>query len=215
MQVKLLRVTPFGDDLAGIAAAVCTRSENPNKARDHALESGHESILEHVVFTFEISEVSRVTLAQFTRHRIASFDVESQRCTDNAKCSIVVPDSISNDPELYDEFLQIVQKTRDFYDKAVAKGVPREDARYAALEGTCTKLVTTMNARELRHFFSLRCCNRAQWEIRQLADKMLAICKEECPAIFRDAGPGCVRGRCPEKGHPCGHPRTHDWDDDE
>lgn len=213
MNVKLLRVTPFGDDLAGQAAAICTRSENPGKARDFAIASGHESILEHVIFTFEVSEISRVTLAQLTRHWLASFEVESQRSVKSSSCSIVEPESISGDAELNDKFLQLVKLTREFLDEAEEKGIPREDARYAAMEGTCTHLIMTMNARELRHFVSLRSCNRAQWEIRSLSDKILAICKEECPALFMDAGPGCVRHRCPEK-KPCGHPRTHDWEED-
>lgn len=213
MNVKLLRVTPFGDDLAGQAAAICTRSENQDKARDFAIASGHESVLEHIVFTFEVSEISRVTLAQLTRHRIASFEVESQRSVKSSTCSIVEPETISGDKELNQKFLNLVRLTREFLDEAEKKGIPREDARYAAMEGTCTHLIMTMNARELRHFVSLRSCNRAQWEIRRMSDKILAICKEECPAIFANAGPGCVRRRCPEK-RPCGKPRTHDWEDE-
>ncbi|MBQ9263993.1 MAG: FAD-dependent thymidylate synthase, partial [Clostridia bacterium] len=62
----------------------------------------------------------------------------------------------------------------------------------------------TMNCRELLHFFSLRCCNRAQWEIREMARQMLALCKKEAPVIFEAAGPGCVRGHCPEGAKTCG-----------
>lgn len=211
MKVELLRVTPFGDDLAGQAAATCTRSDHPDKARAHALMSGHESILEHIVFTFRIEEISRVTLAQLTRHRLASFEVESQRYTDTNQCSVIMPPSIAENDILNNEYLHLVERSRAFYEKAVFMGIPKEDARFANLEGTCTRLILTMNARELRHFFSLRCCNRAQWEIRELADRMLKICKQECPAAFEDAGPGCVRHHCPEL-RPCGHERTHDWD---
>ena len=211
MNVTLLRVTPFGDDLAGEAAAICTRSDNPDRARGHALMSGHQSILEHIVFTFKIEEISRVTLAQLTRHRLASYDVESQRYTNTNQQSIIMPPSIAQNDILHDEYLQIIKQTQAFYEKAVFMGIPKEDARYACIEGTCTRLILTMNARELWHFFSLRCCNRAQWEIRELADRMLAICKQECPAIFEDAGPGCVRHNCPEF-RPCGNERTHDWD---
>lgn len=213
MKVTLLSYTHSGDYLAGYAAAVCTRSDKPDKARDHALKAGHESIAEHVVFTFEVEDVSRVTLAQLTRHRLASYEVESQRYTDNGKRPVAVPPSIAAHGELDAKFLRLVQMSREFYEEATAAGVPREDARFAALEGTCTRLVMTMNARELRHFFALRCCNRAQWEIRHMADMMLDICKDKCPALFADAGPGCVRGRCPEV-KPCGTPRAHDWEDD-
>lgn len=213
MEVTLISYTQYGDELAGQAAAICTRSEHPDKARAHAMLSGHDSILEHVVFTFRVEEISRVTLAQLTRHRLASYDVESQRYTDINKQSVIIPDSISQNDILNQEYLHLVQMSRDFYAKAVMLGVPKEDARYASLEGVCTRLIMTMNARELRHFFSLRCCNRAQWEIRHLADAMLAICKKVAPAIFEDAGPGCVRNQCPEF-RPCGHDRVHDWDGD-
>jgi thymidylate synthase (FAD) len=93
-------------------------------------------------------------------------------------------------------------------------GVEPEDARYAIPQGVQCRLMVTMNVRELRHFFGLRCCNRAQWEIRELADLMLGLCKTKAPVLFADAGPGCVRGRCPE-GKPCGRPRTKDWEDTE
>jgi thymidylate synthase ThyX len=125
------------------------------------------------VFTFEVEDISRVTLAQLTRHRLASYEVESQRYTDNGKRPVAVPPSIAANGELDAKFLRLVQMSREFYEEATAAGVPREDARFAALEGTCTRLVMTMNARELRHFFALRCCNRAQWEIRRMADMML------------------------------------------
>lgn len=214
MNVTLLRVTPFGDDLAGMAAAICTRSDHPDKARAHALASGHQSILEHIVFTFQIEGISRVALAQLTRHRLASYDVESQRYTDTNQQSVIMPPSIAQNDILRSEYYQLTEMTRTFYAKAVFMGVPKEDARYVNMEGTCTRLILTMNARELRHFFSLRCCNRAQWEIRELADRMMVICKQECPAAFEDAGPGCVRHNCPE-ARPCGHERTHDWDGEE
>ena len=93
------------------------------------------------------------------------------------------------------------------YMDLIEAGVPAEDARYITPQAVATDLVMTMNARELLHFFSLRTCNRAQWEIRNLADSMLKICKEIAPYIFNNAGPGCVTGKCPES-RPCGHPRT-------
>lgn len=126
MNVKLLRVTPFGDDLAGQAAAICTRSENQDKARDFAIASGHESVLEHIVFTFEVSEISRVTLAQLTRHRIASFEVESQRSVKSSTCSIVEPETISGDKELNQKFLNLVRLTREFLDEAEKRASPEK-----------------------------------------------------------------------------------------
>jgi thymidylate synthase (FAD) len=100
----------------------------------------------------------------------------------------------------------------ELYQKMVDAGVPCEDARYVTPQAITTNLVMTMNARELLHFFSLRTCNRAQWEIRKLADEMLKICKKVAPIIFDNAGPGCVIGKCPEK-KPCGYPRnSKDWE---
>ncbi len=207
LKVMLLHATPFGDVLAGQAAAICTNTTNYEKALQHAVGSGHESVMEHVYFTFLITDVSRALLAQLTRHRIASYDVQSQRYVDMGSMPVVIPPSIQNNQKILAKFIVLMNKIRDFYHEATEAGIPKEDARYSTPQAACTKLMLSMNARELRHFFSLRCCNRAQWEIRDLADQMLAICKKEAPKIFADAGPGCVRGHCPEK-RPCGKPRA-------
>ena len=209
MKVMLIASTPNGDDLAGRAAAICTASTNWESALNHALSSGHESVVEHVSFTFLVWGISRAAMAQLTRHRIASFDVESQRYVDMKDMPVVVPPSIQKTTVLLNEYLGLMDKIKAFYHDAVAAGIPREDARFPTPQAAETKLLLTMNARELRHFFSLRCCNRAQWEIRALADEMLRLCKEKCPRIFADAGPGCVRGHCPEK-RPCGSPRVEE-----
>lgn len=206
MNVTLLSYTENGDSLAGQAAAVCTRSPHYEKALSHALRGGHESVIEHVSFTFRVEGVSRSLLAQLTRHRIASFSVESQRYCDMGEMPMVIPPSILQNPEILNDYAVAMDAVKAFYKKAVKAGIPKEDARYATPQSAVTNLVLTMNARELRHFFSIRCCNRAQWEIRALADEMLRLCKEKCPLIFSDAGPGCVRGKCPEE-KPCGGPR--------
>ena len=209
MNVTLVSMTEDGDHLAGMAAATCTRAQNWGKALEYALNSGHESVLEHVSATFRVEGVSRVLLAQLTRHRIASYSVESERYCDVNGNQIVIPNSIRKDQELYGMFLNLIYETQLFYQEAERHGIPKEDARYGTLQGISTTLLVTMNARELRHFFSLRCCNRAQWEIRELADRMLALCKKKAPMLFKDAGPGCVRGRCPEE-KPCGDPRMEE-----
>ena len=206
MKVTLLSYTENGDSLAGQAAAVCTRSPNYEKALSHALRGGHESVVEHVSFTFRVEGVSRSLLAQLTRHRIASFSVESQRFCDMGEIPMAIPPSILQNPEILNDYAVAMDAVKAFYKKAIKAGIPKEDARYATPQAAVTNLVLTMNARELRHFFSLRCCNRAQWEIRALADEMLRLCKEKCPVIFSDAGPGCVRWKCPEE-KPCGNPR--------
>ena len=211
MKVILLSHTLDGATLCGQAAAVCTASGNPAKSLRAALASGHESVLEHVSFTFRIEGLSRAALAQLTRHRLASFDVESQRYVKLEDVRMVMPDSIARS-----EFLQEAEVcltgSMDLYKRMVAAGIPPEDARYVTPQAVVTNLLVTMNARELRHFFKLRCCNRAQWEIRGVADAMLAICKKVVPELFYGAGPGCVSGNCME-ACPCGHRRNeHDWD---
>lgn len=211
MKVILLSHTLDGATLCGQAAAVCTASGNPAKSLRAALASGHESVLEHVSFTFRIEGLSRAALAQLTRHRLASFDVESQRYVKLEDVRMVMPDSIARS-----EFLQEAEVcltgSMDLYKRMVAAGIPTEDARYVTPQAVVTNLLVTMNARELRHFFRLRCCNRAQWEIRGVADAMLAICKKVVPELFYGAGPGCVSGNCMESC-PCGHRRNeHDWD---
>jgi thymidylate synthase (FAD) len=162
-------------------------------------------VLEHTVWTFEVDEVSRVLLAQITRHRLASFSVQSQRYT-GADMNMVVPESMLV-PDLVDDIVEARRAVDKLYKHARALGVPHEDCRYFTFQGGHTGFVMTMNTRELRHFFSLRCCNRAQWEIRELADKMLELVKEVAPVLFSDAGPGCVRGACPEGDKCCGKPR--------
>ena len=210
------------DLLGGTAAALCTGYEgNPINALNGAITSGHESVVEHGNFTFIISDVSRVLLAQLTRHRIASFSVQSQRyCGINATGIqalydvdelFVVPNSMNgkkkNNVSVADDYryfcLEAVKRYLDY----VEMGVPEEDARFVLPQGIKTKLMLTMNCRELRHFLALRLCNRAQWEIRELAEKMYAICKKEAPEIFKNAGCGCMNTGCTEGKKSCGHSR--------
>ena len=205
MNVTLIRFTPEPDKLCGEAAAICTGyTGDPLKALRGALDSGHESVAEHASFTFRVEGVSRVLLAQLTRHRVASYSVQSQRYC-GANLDIVVPDSMAC-PELVDEIVEVRRAVEKLYDKAIGLGKPAEDARYFTLQGVTCKLIVTMNARELRHFFSLRCCNRAQWEIRELAWRMLEEVRVVAPELFKDAGPGCLRGPCPEGKRSCGRP---------
>ena len=207
MNVTLIRYTPEPDALCGEAAAICTGyTGDPLKALRGALESGHESVAEHAGFTFRIEDVSRVLLAQLTRHRLASFSVQSQRYC-GISYNMAMPESVRNaSSHVYDVFLDAVESSYKAYDWLIENGIPAEDARMVAPEGEMTEFVMTMNARELRHFFSLRCCNRAQWEIRKLARRMLAECSVVAPELFKDAGPGCLRGTCPEGKRSCGKP---------
>ena len=210
MKVELIAHTTDPLALCEEAAAMCTQSDKPAQALRGAIRSGHESVLEHASFTFKITGISRITLAQLTRHRIASFSVLSQRYVDQSKQGCRLPDSI-NRSDYAERFVDYCQTAGELYTELIKAGVPKEDARYILPQNVTTDLIMTMNARELGHFFSLRCCNRAQWEIREMADQMLRILVSKWPELFGQCGPGCIRGHCPEK-RPCGHPRSaEDW----
>lgn len=216
MQATLEVYTRLPDLICGQAAAICTGYDgDPVKALRGALKSGHESVAEHATFTFRVEGVSRALLAQLTRHRIASFAVQSQRyCKVDTEANwYVIPPSIADlGADAVAEYAQQMDTMGRWYREWCHKlGDDRkEDARFVLPNAAATELYVTLNARELRHFFALRCCNRAQWEIRALADEMLRQCKEVAPVLFADAGPGCVRGRCPEGSRSCGEPRRGD-----
>ena len=211
MKVELIAYTPTASGVCCDAAAVCTNSKNGYRSLQHSMASGHESVLEHAVFTFRVEGLSRAALAQLTRHRLASFSVQSQRYVRIRGIDLVMPESIRNS-DFYVEAGSLLEDVMNLYQRMVDAGIPCEDARYITPQAVPTALIVTMNARELRHFFRLRCCNRAQWEIRQMADEMLRLCKKAAPEIFRGAGPGCVSGKCPEK-IACGKPRQKgEWD---
>ena len=212
MNVYLIEATPFPEMLCGAAAAVCTNTDNDEKSLRHAVESGHTSVLEHAVFTFKVEGLSRAALAQLTRHRLASFDVQSQRYVKLDNWKMRIPDSIIGS-KYAAEAESSMRYMMNLYQRMVEDGIPCEDARYVTPQAVTTDLFMTMNARELLHFFSLRTCNRAQWEIRELADQMLKLSMKASPEIFQYAGPGCVTGSCPEK-RPCGHPRQKgEWEE--
>lgn len=212
MKVILIRYTPNPASVAGMAAALCTDSDDYERSLRGAMSMGHASVSEHASFSFLIEDVSRTLLAQITRHRIASFSVQSQRYVDMGKMPVVVPETIVMNEKVMAEWEKVMEHIRGFYRFAVNEGIPKEDARYAAPNAACTKLLVTMNARELRHFFSLRCCRRAQWEIRDLADEMWKLCMSAAPELFRRSGPGCVSGKCPEGKMSCAVPRNAEFE---
>lgn len=189
---------------------------------------GHESPFEHVTFTFGIEGVSRSLLAQITRHRMASFSVKSQRYVKEFEFSYVTPPEIAQDPEANAIYRAAMEQDRMQYEQLEAilfakhkarlmtagkdeKTAERmaeksaiEDARYVLPNACETQMMMTANVRSLWNFFRLRCCNRAQWEIRDLAEQMLLLCREVAPTLFAKAGPGCVSGPCPEGKMTCG-----------
>jgi thymidylate synthase (FAD) len=163
-------------------------------------------VLEHASFTFGIEGISRVTSHQLVRHRLASYSQQSQRYVSHKKrFAAVVPPAITGRPALLARFEAQLDALHKCYAEMVDAGVPTEDARYILPNATETKLLVTMNARELLHFFGARCCERAQWEIRAMAMEMLRLSKAVAPTIFRDAGPGCISGSCPEGTMTCGN----------
>lgn len=204
MEVKLIGCTEMPSFVCAQAAGRCYKSKNGDKSLQHALGSGHTSVAEHASFTFDIRGVSRVLLAQLTRHRIASYSVESQRYC-GVKPEWVIPQTVI-DAGYKDEFLAYCNAGYALMQEMMERGVPAEDARYLIPQGVTCSLIMTMNARELMHFFELRCCRRAQWEIRRMARQMLTLCKRESPLLFVKAGPGCVRDACPEGKLSCGNP---------
>lgn len=212
MNVELISWPSLGaETLCGMAAAECYQGKNYTRSLDIAMDGGHLSVAEHATFTFRITGVSRVLLAQLTRHRIASFSVQSQRYC-GVKIEWIVPPTIK-DAGLEDDYIAECNRSYEAYCRYVKRGVPAEDARFVIPQGVTCRLIMTMNIRELRHFFELRTCNRAQWEIRALADAMLWLCKKTAPRLFKGAGCGCVSGHCPEGGKSCGNPREEtDWE---
>ena len=207
MKVTLLAYTPNPADVAEISAKTCYSEQGPSEiipsvdktALKRAIESGHCSVLEHVTFTFAVEGVSRSLTHQLVRHRVASYSQQSQRYVFLDDEQYVRPESILRDDGADAIYTECMETAWDTYRRLIEKGIPPEDARYVLPNACCTNIVVTMNARELLHFFSLRCCNRAQWEIRLLANSMLGICKEVAPEIFKDAGASCEQlGYCPE-----------------
>lgn len=233
MKVSLISYTPFAQRVCATAAETCYSSKTPEdiyyqedteksiRHREDLLKdiiaSGHDSVLEHAVFTFAVSGVSRVTTHQLVRHRMASYEQQSQRYV-RPKCYTgyvggplfdwVVPKSVKDSPNYEADYDTIMRIISDAYERLLAANVPEEDARYILPNACTTNIVVTMNARELRHFFSLRLCRRAQWEIRELALKMYQECIKEAPALFKDAGPACLTGKCREGKRSCGKPIT-------
>ena len=240
LKVELISYTSEPETLIACAAKLCYSEVGADKISEGLsdekvssfvnmlAEIGHESPIEHASFTFGIEGVSRVLLAQLTRHRMASFSVQSQRYVKEDQFEYVTPPEIENDPEVLAIFEEAMKKDQEYYDriadilkvkhekeflasgmdeKAASRAAEKkaiEDARFVLPNSCDTKMIVTMNARSLHNFFHHRCCNRAQWEIHELADKMLELCLQVAPNLFKKAGPSCVAGPCPEGKMTCG-----------
>ena len=219
MKVELLFHTPDPERAIATAARLCYApvgapelletmpEDRVEKVLNTILSSGHFSTLEHASFTFAIEGVSRALTHQLVRHRVASFNQQSQRYV-KFKDSIetIKPSSIAENATANEIFDTAIAQVTEAYKQLLSLDIPAEDARFLLPNAAETKIVVTMNARELHHFFSLRCCNRAQWEIRELAWAMLDLVKPIAPRVFAHAGAPCVSGPCPEGKMSCGNP---------
>ena len=202
--------------------------ENTKKFLEMLVNLGHESPIEHVSFTFGVEGVSRTLTHQLVRHRIGSYSQQSQRYVKLDQFEYIIPPSIAKDEDAKKLFVEAMEKDQEYYNRItdilfnkyfneyIEQGMKEnearqksekqaiEDARYVFPNACETKIVFTMNARSLLNFFRLRCCNRAQWEIRELAIEMLKKVKDVYPTLFKIAGPSCLKGFCPEGTMSCG-----------
>ncbi len=240
VKVSLIAYTPNPEKTVAAAAKMCYAAADVDTVMEGLddekvanfvemlSEIGHESPIEHASFTFAIEGVSRALLAQITRHRIASYSVQSQRYVSEKEFEYVLPPEIEKVPQAKEIFLNNMAKSHEDYlkiseilsekyfgeftangdDEKTAKRKAQkkaiEDARFVLPNACDTKMIATFNARSLQNFFKHRCCNRAQWEIRELSTEMLKLVKQVAPNLFKKAGPPCVFGKCPEGKMSCG-----------
>jgi len=212
MKVKLIAYTPEPEKVCAASAMTSFKlkgasahidkitDEETHKIIRMVLGYGHVSVIEHANFTFSVEEVSRSCTHELVRHRLASYTQQSQRYVKIEDFEPVVPDSIKNNEKAKEIFDDTIELIPTVYKKLIDLGIPAEDARFILPNATRTNITITMNARELHHFFNLRCCARAQWEIREMATEMLRQARKVAPVLFEGCGPSCVRlGYCPEK----------------
>ncbi|MBI4654033.1 MAG: FAD-dependent thymidylate synthase [Nitrospirae bacterium] len=234
LKVILLRYTPNPEETVAMAAKLCYSPSDVSSLREKIeakdqkafveklVKMGHMTPIEHTSFTFAIEGISRACSHQLVRHRLASYSQQSQRyvgeSTQHSALSTqttfdyVIPPTIAQDTEAKEIFEKFMFEAQNTYDLLIEKLSERsikgesanQDARFVLPNAAETKIMVTMNARELLHFFRQRCCLRAQWEIRQMAEEMLKLVKEVAPIIFHKAGPGCLYAPCPEGEYACG-----------
>jgi len=232
LKVKMLSYTENAEKLVATAAKLCYSpsgiddisdgldDEGTAKFINHLMSMGHESPIEHCSFTFGVEGISRSLLAQLTRHRIASYSVKSQRYVHEGQFEYIIPPQIENDEEAKKIYVETMENLQNRYeeiadilknkyinsgmDASAASKLANEDARFVLPNACETKVVMTFNARSLMNFFHHRCCERAQWEIRAMADEMLGLVKEVAPILFKYGGPSCLKGVCPEGKMTCG-----------
>lgn len=225
LKVILLRHSPNPEETIAMAAKLCYSPADITSLKDKIetkdqkafveklVKMGHMSPIEHASFTFAVEGISRACSHQLVRHRLASYSQQSQRyVSEESGFDYIIPPLVKEDKELKNIFISFMEQAQEAYNSMVRKlnekGIKGEsanqDARFILPNAAETKIMVTMNARELLHFFRQRCCNRAQWEIRQMAEEMLKLVKKAAPTIFHKAGPGCLYSACPEGDYACG-----------
>jgi thymidylate synthase (FAD) len=231
LKVTLLQHTPLPERAVASAGRLCYAPVSAAELKEAMsaddvcrlvrglVRSGHMSALEHASFTFAVDGISRACSHQLVRHRVASYSQQSQRYVRfGPDGGFVIPPRIAASPEARTVFHEAMDNARRSYERLVELGLAAggdnesvfEDARFVLPNAAETKIVVTMNARELRHFFSLRCCRRAQWEINRLAWTMRHLASSVAPLLFEGTGPGCLAGGCPEGKMSCGQPYTEE-----
>lgn len=225
LNVILLHHTPHPEEVVALAAKLCyspadlrslrkrIKTKDQKEFVEKLMEMGHVSPIEHASFTFAIEGISRACSHQLVRHRLASYSQQSQRYISEEKgFEYIIPPVIKADKVLkkyFEDFMAQAQRAYDeivkrLHEKGIQGELANQDARFVLPNAVDTKIMVTMNARELLHFFRMRCCYRSQWEIRQVAEEMLRLCQRVAPTIFERGGPPCLSGPCPEGAYTCG-----------
>lgn len=219
MEISLLQHTPNPERVVASAARNCyskypsdelyskLSDDDVKSVLDKTIQSGHTSVLEHISYTFSVNGLSRSATHQLVRHRIASYSQQSQRYVKFSGNNFYIPDSIANNKDAFSLYRDCLSQVKESYNSLLALGIDKEDARYLLPNAALSNITFTMNARELLNFFKLRCCNRAQGEIRELSWAMLRLVEKTAPNIFKYGGPSCfVNGACSEGEMCCRRP---------
>lgn len=222
MNVELISYTKDPEKVVAAAIRQCYSPDSAKKMKNKLSEaeqgklikmviaSGHTSTIEHASFTFSVEGVSRVLTHELVRHRIASYSQQSQRYINGKNFGFVTPLTILSKKEAREIFNKTIKDLGEKYEKLIGLGIPKEDARFILPNATDVKIVVTMNARSLFNFLARRMCNRAQWEIRQMATLMHKELMKIAPKIFKYAGPTCrTENICWEGERNCGLPEKN------
>jgi thymidylate synthase (FAD) len=206
-ELTLARVSLIADSGADTEDVVVALKRNPKFVAPlcrEAARSGRSRELEQVTFTFRIDGLSLPSLTHLARHRMQALHVPELVDFPKYK-GFTLPASVGRIEGMGDLYMGAVEKHREYFKEKLERRLPEDELVYSILCGRTVSVVTTMHARQLLHFFRLRTCERAQWEIRAAAEEMLRKCREVASNIFYKAGPGCIYyGLCPEGKLTCG-----------